>query len=106
MKKKEVETALDEFFGDLEFDDLDPDLFEIDNCFKPVAMFVADFENGECDMLWSYDVEQMDSLLALDILKDAIGMLERKYEEAYARLDPNPVIAAALNIRPPRDNDK
>ena len=23
-------------------DDLDPDLFEIDNGFKPVAMFVAD----------------------------------------------------------------
>ena len=89
-----------------EFDELDDFPEEIDNCFKPVAMFVADFESGECDMLWSYDVEQMDSLLAVDILKDAIGMLERKYEEAYARLDTNPLIAEALNIRPPRDNDK
>ena len=70
--------------------------------YKPVAMFVADFESGECDMLWSYDVDQMDSLMAVDILKDAIGMLERKYEQAYKRLDPNPVIAAAMNIPPPK----
>ena len=92
-----------------EFDDLDEGL-EYEEfgayCFKPVAMFVADFESGECDMLWSYDVDQMDSLLAVDILKDAIGMLERKYKKAYARLDMNPVIAAAMNIPPPQDTDK
>jgi len=45
-------------------------------------------------------------LMAVDILKDAIGMLERKYKKAYARLDMNPVIAAAMNIPPPQDTDK
>jgi hypothetical protein len=48
----------------------------------------------------------MDSLLAVDILKDAIGMLERKYKKAYERLDTHPVIAAAMNIPPPKDTDK
>ena len=68
-------------------------------------MFVADFESGECDMLWSYDVDQMDSLLAVDILKDAIGMLEQKYKKAYERLNTHPLIAAAMNIPPPKDTD-
>jgi hypothetical protein len=92
-----------------EFDDLDEgqEYEEFgDYCYKPVAMFVADFESGECDMLWSDDVDQMDSLLACDILKDAIGMLERKYKKAYERLDTHPVIAAAMNIPPPKDTDK
>ena len=91
-----------------EFDDLDEGLeYEEfgDYCYKPVAIFVADFESGECDMLWSYDVDQMDSLLAVDILKDAIGMLERKYKKAYERLDTHPVIAAAMNIPPLKDTD-
>ena len=69
--------------------------------YKPIGMFVTDFENRERDPLWSDDVEQGNALLVLDLLKDAIGMLERKYEQAHTRFNADLVISKAK-----RDNDK
>ena len=55
---------------------------KIDPCFKPIGILVADLDNGECDLLWSYDADLSDAFMMMDVLSDAIGMLQRKYEEA------------------------
>ena len=55
---------------------------KIDPCFKPIGILVADLDNGECDLLWSYDADHVDAFMMMDVLSDALGMLQRKYEEA------------------------
>jgi len=55
---------------------------KIDAHFKPIGILVADIENGECDLLWSYDADEVNAFMMLDVLNDAIGMLQSKYEEA------------------------
>ncbi len=62
---------------------------KIDPCFKPIGILVADLENGECDLLWSYDADHVDAFIMMDVLSDAIGMLQRKYEEAREEDLPN-----------------
>lgn len=55
---------------------------KIDPCFKPIGILVADLDNGECDLLWSYDADHVDAFMMMDVLSDAIGMLQSKHEEA------------------------
>ena len=52
---------------------------------KIIGTLVADLEEGECDLLFSYDMEHLDALLACDILKDAVGMLQQEYDKALER---------------------
>tara|TARA_R110002167_G_scaffold347470_1_gene558392 strand:+ start:76 stop:327 length:252 start_codon:yes stop_codon:yes gene_type:complete len=53
---------------------------------KFIGVLVADLENGECDLLFSYDMTRVDGLLAADILKDAVFLIEAEYQKALVRM--------------------
>lgn len=52
--------------------------------YKIIGLIIADVENAEGEILWDdYFLAQNKDISGADILKDILGLAERKYNQFY-----------------------